>query len=494
MAVHKTIGRNLLFTLTSNVGGTIIGAVRTFMLARYLSPAEYGVLNIINLILSYSNYADVGTNTGMLYRSSTLIGEGLLVDAANVRKQVMLFTLYLSIVLSVVFLTLSVSSIQMVKSYETNLFFVGIGIPLFLILNYFHVEARILENFRVITIATILGAIASLIITALIVTYYSGGMRVEASVGAGLAGTFLAVVVFFFYLRVPLVRELDFRLVGKLIRLGLPLTIVPITYVIFQSVDRWVISGSVSDTDFGYYAFGTTIGMMLTMLPNTLGVVLTPRLIQRFGRSREPKDSSKIVLASLWISAYVMAIVAGGVIIVMPYLLSYVFPTYLPGINVIDALIVANCFLFSVPVASSFLLASEKKRLLLLIYCVSILLEGFLVFAALKFFGIEWASYSVMLCDLLLALCMACVSVYLVVPEWRTRRIFGLFLPFIVCLTTASLLASGLSVTGGAATDMFEIVKSCSLYLLYCGVFCITIAWLCGIQNDLPIIDSKILT
>ena len=141
-----------------------------------------------------------------------------------------------------------------------------------------------------------------------------------------------------------------------------------------------MIVGVVSSREFGYYAFGTTIGVMLRTLPNTLALMLSTRLIQRFGKAKDPQDSSTMVLVSLWVSAYAMAFIVGGIVLILPCLLTYASPQYLPEEKVIGTLVIANSLLFSVPKTSSFLLANEKKRVLFATLCVATVAESILVF------------------------------------------------------------------------------------------------------------------
>ena len=477
----------MIFMLFSTATTTLLGAIRTLVLARFLSPTEYGLFNVINMILNYANYADFGTNAGVMYRSSVLLGEGKVTESLDLRKSMLFFTMVLSVGLSAILFTSLVLPDYMVGSYATVLFFAGIAIPIFLLQNYFHVEARVRDNFRLLGMATVLGALASLIFTMLVVTFGASTRHVDAMVITGLAGAALSVMLLAGNLRMSVVRELDWGQIWRLMRLGMPLTVIPIAYVLFQSVDRWVIVNAVPSAVFGYYAFGTTIGTMLSMLPNTLAIVLSTRLIRRFGRSQDPRDSSVMVLSSLWVSAYSMAFIAGGFVLTLPYLLVYVFPQFLPGADVITILVVANCLLFSIPVTSNFLLASEKKGLLLATLCGAILVEGMLVFVAQRAGGIEGASYAVLCCDTFLSIFLVGVGCSLLDGKfnWHIRRMVGLFLPFVVCIASA-LLVQNSHMTGQFHIDAFPFMKSFASYLIFGGILSVIAAWVGGVTNDVP--------
>ena len=85
----------MIFMLFSTATTTLLGAIRTLVLARFLSPTEYGLFNVINMILNYANYADFGTNAGVMYRSSVLLGEGKVTESLDLRKSMLFFTMVL---------------------------------------------------------------------------------------------------------------------------------------------------------------------------------------------------------------------------------------------------------------------------------------------------------------------------------------------------------------------------------------------------------------
>ena len=486
-SAFKTVSRNALYMMLSNIVGTIFSAVRLFLVAGFLSPADYGKYNLINLLLSYVNYADLGTNTGMLYQASIRAGEGRITEANNIRKQTLLFTILLSAALSVICLLLSLSPYEIIDIHRNNYFLIGAAVPIILSLNYFHVEARLRDDFRLLSLVTILGGCGTLVFTMLLIAVRVDVLAVEAMIAAGLAGNLLSVIAIARYLYEPLARKLDWRVVGQVMRHGIPLTFMTIGYALFQSIDRWVILGRVSAAEFGYYAFGTTLGVMLAMLPNTLGVVLSTRMIKAFGRADGLNDNSAMVVVSFWVCSYVMAFISGISIIVIPFFLNYFFHKYLPGVQIITILMVANCLLFSLPVGYSFLLARGKLHTLFAIIFTATMFEGILVFVGFSFGGIEKAAYALLVCDALLSVCMVSVSIYMLLGkiEWNVKRIVGLFLPFVICPSLAIVFYGGSNVAIDSGFDLLIILKSCVFYALITIPLCVIIACITGLMRDL---------
>lgn len=485
---HKTVTRNTLYMMLSNILSTVLSAARIFLVAGFLSPADYGKYNLINLILSYVNYADLGTNTGMLYQSAIRAAEGRMTEANNIRKQTWLFTILLSGILSATCLFLSMLPLDIIDIQRNNFFLFGAAVPIILCLNYFHVEARLQDDFRLLSFVTILGGCGTLVFTIMLIAVKVQVLKIEAMIAAGLAGNLLSVIAIARYLYEPLAQKMDWPVIGQVMRHGIPLTLMTMGYALFQSVDRWVILGLVSATEFGYYAFGTTLGIMLAMLPNTLGVVLSTRMIKAFGKSASLNDNSVMVVVSFWVSSYVMAFISGIAIIVMPFFLNYFFYQYLPGLQIITILVVANCLLFSLPVGSNFLLASGKLRTLFAIIFAATIFEGILIYVAVSLGGIEKASYALLICDILLSVCMVSVSTYLLLgkPNWNIKRISGLFIPFLICPTLAIVFNDGSNTTSDLINELLSLLKSLLLYILTAIPLCVIIAYMTGLMKDLP--------
>jgi len=489
MDSFKKITHNTLYILSSNVINMILGILRTFIIAGFLTPAEYGVFNMVNIVISYINYVDIGTNAGMLYRSSELIGVGRINESKNIRKQALLFTLVLSAMVSIIAFILAQFELNIIYINRNIFLLIGVACPIILCLNYFNVEGRLLGNFRVLGLASIISGCGVLAFTILFIKAEFETKHVELMVVAGLIGAVLSLIFLIYNLWVPIARKIDWHVVRQLIHLGIPLSLFPIAYTLFQSIDRWVIVSGVSGTEFGYYAFGTALGMMITMLPNSLGVALSSQLIQKFGKSSGPKQSSTMIFASLWVCAYLMAFISGIIIIAMPYLLNYFFQKYLPGIGTITTLAVANCILFSIPVGSGFLLAIGKLRICLILICIGTIAEGVLVFTALHFGGIEKASYALLLSDLLLSLFTVSLTISAIDRghSRNIKRIIGLFFPFLICILIGAMINNFWSVTNILEFDAVIIVKSLILYLVVSGVVCALVAWACRISEDIPI-------
>jgi O-antigen/teichoic acid export membrane protein len=465
MSFRKKISQNLMILLTGNVAASIFGVIRSFYVARFLSPAEFGVLNLINLVVGYANYIDLGTNNGGLFHSARMLGRGRVEESQSIREQLWLLTVLGAGTLSLVILSVSFIPWHSLDPYRVIMRFFSAGIFLYSVLNFFTVEARVREKFQLLGVSSGFSAVLCLILI-ILVTQNIRYDKVIAVAGVGLAGSLFAICVLATRLRVHFAKELDWSLLGQLLRTGLPLTIIPIIFTLFQSVDRWVLASLSERDEFGYYAFGTTLGTMLAIIPSTLAVVLSTHFIKN-SSIENPGADSKVVKVSFLICSVCMAFIAGVAVLTMPYLLFYFFPQYVDAEKVISTLIFANCIIFPFPVASSFILANEKRRALAVGLATAAFLEAISVWGAYYAWGIYGAALAVMICYFSLAVFL--ISLVLLLLNGNIDELIKwvllLFAPFAACYGVTQMIGIG-ELQRDSLGDFRQFLQSLGLYLV----------------------------
>ena len=384
----RKIAFNTIYLISSTIINSILGFARQIFIANILGPSQFGSWNLIRVILGYTHYFDFGANTGVLYERPKYIGRGKLDEAKEIRQQGFLFVLVLSIVLTFATLLISFMPIKVINDYSTIIYFLAISIPLFSLINFYNVEARIVGNFKDLSISMIIGGFTSLIFTIIISMFVKNNV-VEWVVISWLFGMFLSLIYLAVNIHISSFVRPNPKVIQKILLVGFTLSLVPIVIILFRTVDRWILTSILTSTDFGYYAFGMTIGMFLYTIPNTLGVVLSTNLIQKFGVTGDPNASNSMITVSIFLTSYLMAFISGGVVIIIPFLLNHFLNSYLPGENLIKIVIVANCALFALPIASNFLLSIQRKKIVFSLLALMIILEVLLTWV----FALKYGAY-----------------------------------------------------------------------------------------------------
>lgn len=486
MIRKQGIGRNTLALVVANGISSVLSIVRGFYIARFLVPADYGVWSLISALMNYANYADVGINTGMMLEVPKLMGQDNTNEARRVQRQAYSATLAVCGAMTFFLTLISFLPFQLNGVQIIGIRIVAAAVLVFALLNYYTVVVRIREGYRLIGLSTVITAIVgtSGIIVASVTLHT---LRMEIVAWISLLGSAAAALLLGFVARPQLAWPLDGRELRRLMKIGLVVSLLPIAFTLFQSIDRWIVAMYVPASALGYYGLGATMGLLLYMLPNTLAIVLFTRQIERFGATGDPKASESLVSAPLFFSGYIMAFVAGGLTLSMPFLIHYLVPVYSPGTRAATFQVIGNCLLFAVPVASNFLISTGRKEPMFGALAVGTIVEAGLVFVLVQTsWGIDGAALAVLISDAVYGGSVAYLAVRLL--GGTTLRQLGraglCFAPFAVCLPVAGFLLMDNPLSGAMWTDVIRLTAHAIVYMLICVPICLVVASRSGLSGS----------
>ena len=468
--VRKKIARDTIqmFLASGFSGG--LGVLRSFYIARFLTPAEFGIWSLMSSVLNYANYADLGVNNGLLVEAGRLSGGSQKSRVEEILRQGYTAILLLAGLVAVVVLLLSfLPGAILDRELQWSLRLVAAGMIIMGVANYYQVVARLRHYFGVISCSVVITATVALAGTWAVGTLFAQD-RVTALMGASILGTLCAVALLAVAARARPAWPIQRDQAVRLMKLGIPITMVPILFTIFQSIDRWVVAGVVSRQELGYYGFGAAMGLFLNMIPNTLAVVLFSRQIERFGATGDPLAAESLVIPPLFVTAYIMALVGGAVILSIPMLTSYIVPSYTSANEVASIQVVGNCLLGVVPLASNFLISIQRQTRTLLCLVAATILEVVLVYGFARMYGITGAAVAVAISDLVYALALAYFALGLFRPSLRlcAKMMAGVFGPFLLCFALALSLRG---MTGGTGVQFWtEAAAWLQVMLLYLAI------------------------
>jgi O-antigen/teichoic acid export membrane protein len=444
-------------------------------------------------LLNYTNYGDLGINTGLILEVPKLIGQGNIEEAERVQRQAYTATLVVSglialLVISIAFIPFHSGILQ-----TASILIVASAVLVLALLNYYHVVARFQERFGLIGLSIVITAIvatAGVVILGINMQH----LRVEIVALIILLGFAAGALLLGIVMRPSLAWSLNRVDLRRLIKIGLPISLLPIAFTLFQSIDRWVVAILVPTQALGYYGLGTTLGVFLYMLPNALAVVLFTRQIERFGATNDPKASEPLVSPPLLFSGYTMALLAGGVALAMPYIIHYLVPAYWLGMRAAIFQVTGNCLLFAVPVASTFLISIGQQRRVFGALAIGIIVEAGLVFVLVQTpWGIDGAALAVLISDAVYGGLVAFLALRLFGGTMRQQlcRVASCFIPFAICLPVSTFLLSVNAVNGTLWNDLSRLVVYGIVYLVICGLLYLLVAWMSGVLRHPSIVKYR---
>jgi len=344
----------------------------------------------------------------------------------------------LSVILSFIALSISFLPFDTINNYSTIIRFFAASILVFSLNNFYNVESRIIGNFKILSISLVIAGLLSFVFTVLVAMFANNNI-VDWVVVSWLGGIFISMIYLVLNLPISIFIKPNLIVIRKILTIGFTLSLIPIVIVLFRTVDRWVLANLLTAIEFGYYAFGATIGMFLYTIPGSLGMVLSTRLIKNFGATGDPKESSTMVLLSLLVSSYGMAFIAGGVIIGTSFLLNNFLHSYLPGEDLIKIVIIANCLLFSLPITSNFLLSIERKKVVFSILGIMIMLEILLSWVFASKYGAFGGAMAILFVSFIGVILFLASSLFIIKSNIYevTSNTLRIILPFIIFIAIA---------------------------------------------------------
>jgi O-antigen/teichoic acid export membrane protein len=315
-----------------------LSILRALLLPKIIdNPAHYGLLLVIYLIVGYGAYAHLGVTLGIYRQIPYLRGAGTSEEEiADLRNSSLGFVLLMGLVAVIVAFLFGWTQIQ----EGTLLGFVILGagaalVPLrnltAVLTNYYQAEGR----FRFLAILEFFYILSSVGLTLL-------GAQLFGILGAAGALVIVEAVFVVIYSRLTgyphqlrLVPRLDWSKIGRLIRVGLPLTIVVFLRFGLESIDKLFIARFIGGVDRGFLNLAATVGMLVILVPGKLGVVLNPELARSTGAG-EIGELRRRLVSYTEATAYVSALLAGLAVIGSRTVLAAWLPNYAPTLALID--------------------------------------------------------------------------------------------------------------------------------------------------------------
>lgn len=337
--------------------------VRALLLPKIINdPAHYGLLLIINLIVGYGAYANLGVTLGIYRQIPYLRGVGIdEEEIARLRNSSFGFVLLMGLVTVISVFLLGWTQI---KSGTTLGFIIlGAGAALVPLRNLTAILTNLYQadqRFRSLAVLGFFYFFLSVGLTLLGAHLFG----VIGAAGALIIVELIFVITYWIRLGYRLIPKLNWGKIWRVMRVGLPLTLIVFLRFGLESVDKVFIARFVGGVDRGFLNLAATVGMLVILIPGKLGVVLNPELARSTGAGDRSALKRRLVRYTE-VTAFVGALVAGLAVIGSRTVLAAWLPNYAPSIALIALYAPRMAFHSIIQVAGNTLvhLLIEKKRI-----------------------------------------------------------------------------------------------------------------------------------
>ena len=260
--------RNVIYT-SLNKGATLVCiAVTTSVVARNLSPSDYGVVGFAGIIIGFlAHFSDVGVGSAAI-RSPNLDQRGL--------RTAFTLKIILSSGAFVAALLIAPFAHYFFQHPATG------NVVRFLALNFlistigFSPQVTLMreQNYRTLVIPGVASAVARCILAITLILYgWKYWAVIFADVGANLVGGIAIQLA----RRIPIRFEFDWTDAREYLRFGVPLLGGGVLVFLIFNLDNFLVGSDMGSAKLGYYALAFTWGSFICgLLSDTVNNVLFP--------------------------------------------------------------------------------------------------------------------------------------------------------------------------------------------------------------------------
>ncbi len=325
----------------------VAGIVRSVMLMRLIGPVGRGIQRSAGLLIGYLGNADIAFRHGLSKQLPLAIGAedderaGEIEDAAYIA---------VTLITSVAALVLLAYALFMCPAARPTRIALATAAGILLAQELTQLYWCVLRSWSNFTPL----AVGELVRTASQFVLMVGGallMGVTGVMLGWLAASLVLLVYLHYVSRITIRARLNWRLMGRLALVGLPIAAISFSDYLLRTVDGAIIVAYYGQEQFGLYSLAMQMATYLFAIPRSAGFVIWPKVLEAYGAADDPRVHHQKTLLPTIASASIMPVIGGLAWIVLPVLVPMVVPRFEPGIPAAQVLSMGATFL-ALPIAT----------------------------------------------------------------------------------------------------------------------------------------------
>jgi O-antigen/teichoic acid export membrane protein len=364
----KQSSRFALFTFIAQV----IGVVTSIMTRKFLNPEMMGIWSGFLVVLNYSLFVHLGVFTAITVKIPYFRGKGDPGEIQSMRNAAFSIAVVMSVVIIFIFLAASFFMDHSTPGYlRTGVRIIPFIIVSTLFYNLFQEMLRADKNFSLLSGNVLFNAVSTLVLIVVLTKYF----KLTGMFLATLGSIFLSWI--FIKLRTGYVLnfKFDMKKIFDLSKFGLPILISGVAYTILISIDKIMIIKMLGVTSMGFYSIAVLALAYTNTLPKLFGIVVAPDMQEAFGKTDSRSHIVQYVKQTTIVMAYLFPVLLASAYFVIPVIVVYFLPQYIPGVTSMKILL-SGCFFLSLTPMSSSYAVTINKQLVLIPITVSVFFIG----------------------------------------------------------------------------------------------------------------------
>ena len=443
-----------------------IGMVTAVVVRSGLGPATMGVWELLKVILQYSLYSDLGISA-VAYRDIPYqLGKNNEAEAIKIKNVCFTYTLVVSVIISLGLFVWSFfqpenTPIQMIIGIRV----VGLILILTSIYNFYVTMLRAHKNFTILSQVIVLNALLMLFGA----VYFVPRLNIYGMFLAVCITSILCSLYIFIKTRYQIKLFFEVKEFIYMLKTGFPMLLSGIGFVFLLSIDKIMIARFLGFTAVGLYTIASMAIMTLFTIPQSFGIVFFPNMQEHYGRTDDISKLRSYIVHPLWNIVTVMPLIIGISYFLIPVIVQFVLPKYLPGIDAFKMLMLGAPFLCaSYPSSIFFITINKQMRLAKMSFVVVAISIGIVSLFIKNGEGISGVALGMSCSYLVYFLVLTLESLRRVMSIKETIRIILLMLCicayFLFCIVTIDKIVSN-------GNFVLEGLFQSSIFLVCGGIF-----------------------
>lgn len=372
LLINKIKENNIVRNIFSFGSATLLSAGLSFVVGvltrNMLGPEQYGYWLTVSMLFSFVPLFQLGTVNAMNRDVPFYLARKDYIRAQEIKNLTLSFIFTLPLFLIVIFLAISGLLFFIDISYEYQIgFLLASFISFFIFLStYVEMYYKSEQNFKMASKLVAVKSVSQSLITLLII-YIIGyeGLYI---------GMLLALIIEVIIGRKSFQGfkfQFDLNKYKKLIETGFPILLVGLIWSILIASDRLIITIFMTPKDLGNYGVGMLIFNSMMLLPQVIGQVLYPKIIELVSKEKYDEIKRFYWKVNKILAVTVGLIVAAGYFL-FPVFINHFMPGYKAGIKAGQILILGIYPLTLVGFVANYFNATYNQKVYIYILITTI--------------------------------------------------------------------------------------------------------------------------
>jgi len=323
----KSIFNTMVVYASSRYFRQVSGVLLAVLRPKLLGTSFYGLWTLFKVIPRYSVFIPLGASEALRFYLPYHRERNELKRMQSITNTVFAATGFLHLLVAVMLLLVCFLW-GFSKEAKFGLVCMALSLPLEFYIRYVIFVLRSEEKFSLIARYNYLESIVIFVLTIPLLYWF----RIYGVFVAVLLTQIIVSIVIFWQGGLRAKPSFDRKIYIEMVRKGFPIMMSDFCIDLIMTSDRIIIAVLLGQTSLGYYGIAIMLLAILIQLPGTAREIMEPQVMRDMDERSTKSFIDDYLLKPLVNTAYLMPFLIGPVCLMLPALMPWVLPKYLPGI------------------------------------------------------------------------------------------------------------------------------------------------------------------